>query len=156
MKKRDNQKWIILALVSLFTFLLAASGLFKSLSRLGQVQDLTEIAPQIKKYSVEYQSERGFGNDRFDIYAFSLKDQSPDPVFYKKDPEFDLLFTSYGQMMTSMGEEDTQVLKSLTEDVNLLKASPDLEYAHYDQGGTKKIYLYSPSLNRGYCMIITI
>ena len=35
--------------------------------------DLIELASFLDRYDIEYQSERGFGNDRFDIYSFKLK-----------------------------------------------------------------------------------
>ena len=35
--------------------------------------ELSEIGTSVQNITLEYKSERGFGNDRFDIYSFSLE-----------------------------------------------------------------------------------
>ena len=34
--------------------------------------DLSELGTHVQNIKLEYKSERGFGNDRFDIYSYSL------------------------------------------------------------------------------------
>ena len=35
--------------------------------------DLSELGTSVQNIKREYKSERGFGNDRFDIYSFSIE-----------------------------------------------------------------------------------
>ena len=35
--------------------------------------ELSELGTPVQTIKLEYKSERGFGNDRFDIYSFSLE-----------------------------------------------------------------------------------
>ena len=35
--------------------------------------DLSELGTHVQNIKLEYKSERGFGNDRFDIYSFSVE-----------------------------------------------------------------------------------
>ena len=37
--------------------------------------ELSELGIPAKNITLEYKSERGFGNDRFDIYSFSLEEE---------------------------------------------------------------------------------
>ena len=46
-------------------------------------KNLSEIDIYISKIKLEYQSPRGFGNDRFDIYSFSIKDDEVGEIDFK-------------------------------------------------------------------------
>ena len=35
--------------------------------------ELSELGTSVQNIKLEYKSERGFGNDRFDIYSYSLE-----------------------------------------------------------------------------------
>ena len=35
--------------------------------------ELSELGAPVQNIKLEYKSERGFGNDRFDIYSFSIE-----------------------------------------------------------------------------------
>ena len=35
--------------------------------------DLSELGTHVQNIKLEYKSERGFGNDRFDMYSFSIE-----------------------------------------------------------------------------------
>ena len=35
--------------------------------------DLSELGTPVQNIKLEYKSERGFGNDKFDIYSFSIE-----------------------------------------------------------------------------------
>ena len=65
--KTENEsirKWRLIGLVIILMVLLSACG---------RTSDLQEISADISSYSIVFKSERGFGNDRFDIYSFSLR-----------------------------------------------------------------------------------
>lgn len=120
------------------------------------ISDLSDINSSIETYKVRFESDRGFGNDRFDIYSFSLKSQDNLKDFRQKNDELDQIFDNHFEtMMVSEQEKNNQILE-LKADIEKLKNSKHILYKYIEKDGTKKLYLYDKNANKGYCMIMTM
>ena len=115
--------------------------------------ELSELGTPIKNIKLEYKSERGFGNDRFDIYSFSIEgevnfndDVSNLEEVYQK--EFRSILNTESKKNEALKEKQTQM-------ENLLEKKRFV-YNYVIQKGTKKLYLYDSVSKKGYCFILTI
>ena len=115
--------------------------------------ELSELGTPIKNIKLEYKSERGFGNDRFDIYSFSIEgevnfndDVSNLEEVYQK--EFRSILNTESKKNEALKEKQTQM-------ENLLEKKRFV-YNYVIQKGTKKLYLYDSVSKKGYCLILTI
>lgn len=118
--------------------------------------DLSEINSSIETYKVRFISDRGFGNDRFDIYSFSLKSQDNLKDFKQKNDELDQIFDNHFEIMLITEQEKNNEMQELKTDIEKLKNSKHILYKYVEKDGTKKLYLYDKNANKGYCMILTI
>ena len=118
--------------------------------------DLSEINSSIETYKVRFISDRGFGNDRFDIYFFSLKSQDNLKDFKQKNDELDQIFDNNFETMMVSEQEKNNKIQELKADIEKLKNSKHILYKYIEKDGTKKLYLYDKNTNKGYCMILTI
>ena len=115
--------------------------------------ELSELGTPVQNIKLEYKSERGFGNDRFDIYSFSIEgevnfndDVSNLEAIYQK--EFRSILNTESKKNEALKEKQTQM-------ENLLEKKRFV-YNYVIQKGTKKLYLYDSVSNKGYCFIVTI
>ena len=115
--------------------------------------ELSELGAPVQNIKLEYKSERGFGNDRFDIYSFSIEgevnfndDVSILEETYQK--EFRSILNTESKKNPELKEKQNQIEKLLKEKRFIYK-SINLE-------GTKKLYLYDSVSKKGYCFILTI
>lgn len=115
--------------------------------------ELSELGTSVQNIKLEYKSERGFGNDRFDIYSFSIEgevnfndDVSILEEIYRK--EFSNIFNTESKKNQALKEKQNQI-------ENLLKEKRFI-YKYVVLKGTKKLYLYDAVSNKGYCFILTI
>lgn len=115
--------------------------------------ELSELGKPIKNIKLEYKSERGFGNDRFDIYSFSVEgevnfneDVSNLEGIYQK--EFRNILNTESKKNEALKEKQNQIEKLLKE--------KRFVYNYVIQKGTKKLYLYDSVSKKGYCLILTI
>ena len=120
------------------------------------ISDLSEINSSIETYKVRFESDRGFGNDRFDIYSFSLKSQDNLKDFRQKNDELDQIFDNNFETMMVSEQEKNNKIQELKADIEKLKNSKHILYKYIEKDGTKKLYLYDKNTNKGYCMILTI
>ncbi|MDU2500634.1 hypothetical protein [Finegoldia magna] len=120
------------------------------------ISDLSEINTSIKTYKVRFKSDRGFGNDRFDIYSFSLKSQDNLKDFKQKNDELDQIFDNNFETIMITEQEKNNQIQELKADIEKLKNSKHILYKYIEKDGTKKLYLYDKNANKGYCMILTI
>lgn len=120
------------------------------------ISDLSEINSSIKTYKVRFESDRGFGNDRFDIYSFSLKSQDNLKDFRQKNDELDQIFDNNFETIMVTEQEKNNQIQELKADIEKLKNSKHILYKYIEKDGTKKLYLYDKNTNKGYCMILTI
>ena len=115
--------------------------------------DLSELGTHVQNIKLEYKSERSFGNDRFDIYSFSVEgevnfndDVSNLEEVYQK--EFRSILNTESKKNEALKEKQTQM-------ENLLEKKRFV-YNYVIQKGTKKLYLYDSVSKKGYCFILTI
>ena len=115
--------------------------------------ELSELGDPVQNIKLEYKSERGFGNDRFDIYSFSVEgevnfndDVSNLEEIYQK--EFRNILNTESKKNPELKEKQNQI-------ENLLEKKRFV-YNYVIQKGTKKLYLYDTVSNKGYYFILTI
>lgn len=115
--------------------------------------ELSELGAPVQNIKLEYKSERSFGNDRFDIYSFSVEgevnfndDVSNLEEVYQK--EFRSILNTERKKNEALKEKQTQM-------ENLLEKKRFV-YNYVIQKGTKKLYLYDSVSKKGYCLILTI
>ena len=150
MKTRKIILMLILAFIAVVLCIIYVAKSNKTIS------DLSEMSSSIEDYTIKFKSDRGFGNDRFDIYSFSLKSQDNLKDFRQKNDELDQIFdNTFETMMVSEQEKNNQI-QELKADIEKLKNSKHILYKYIEEDGTKKLYLYDKNTNKGYCMILTI
>lgn len=150
MKTRKIILMLILAFIAVVLCIIYVAKSNKTIS------DLSEMSSSIEDYTIKFKSDRGFGNDRFDIYSFSLKSQDNLKDFRQKNDELDQIFdNNFETMMVSEQEKNNQI-QELKADIEKLKNSKHILYKYIEEDGTKKLYLYDKNTNKGYCMILTI
>ena len=115
--------------------------------------DLSELGTHVQNIKLEYKSERGFGNDRFDIYSFSIEgevnfndDISNLEAIYQK--EFRNILNTESKKNLELKEKQNQI-ENLLEKKRFMYKSINLK-------GTKKLYLYDSVSKKGYCFILII
>ena len=115
--------------------------------------ELSELGTLVQNLKLEYKSERGFGNDRFDIYSFSLEGEvnfndevNKLEAIYQK--EFRNILNTESKKNSELKEKQNQIEKLLKEKRFI--------YKYFILKGTKKLYLYDSVSNKGYCFILTI
>lgn len=150
MKTRKIILMIMLAFISVVLSIVYVAKSNKNIS------DLSEINSSIKTYKVRFESDRGFGNDRFDIYSFSLKSQDNLKDFKQKNYELNQIFDNNFETMMVSEQEKNNEIQELKADIEKLKNSKHILFKYIEKDGTKKLYLYDKKTNKGYCMIMTI
>lgn len=150
MKTRKIILMLILAFIAVVLCIVYVAKSNKNIS------DLSEMSSSIEAQTIKFKSERGFGNDRFDIYSFSLKSQDNLKDFKQKNDELDQIFDdNFGTMMITEQEKNNE-MQELKTDIEKLINSKHILYKYIEKDGTKKLYLYDKNANIGYCMILTI
>ena len=113
--------------------------------------ELSELETPVQNIKLEYKSERGFGNDRFDIYSFSIEGEvnfnddirNLEEIYQK---EFRSILNTESKKNEALKEKQTQM-------ENLLEKKRFV-YNYVIQKGTKKLYLYDSVSKKGYCFIL--
>ena len=124
---------------------------------LDQFRDSREILTQQPQMEEVFRSERGFGNDRFDIYGFSCASPRDLEGFQKaEDKTMEALAEARGMLEAERLEYPE--LTEIQKDLDRLEGEEDLQslLVVSKDGGTKKIYLYSPNRNEGYLFVWVI
>lgn len=147
MKTKTKFIFLIIPLI----LLLLAFKLMQSFELRAYYQDIVEISDAIQTSKLEFASERSFGNDRFDIYSFSLTSEGS-KYFSDIDEHFTRGYTGMINMLESELSHNTTLLKSVKE-ITIQNPS---KYMYVKKDGTTKLYIYAPVLNKGYCLILTI
>lgn len=150
MKTRKIILMLILAFIAVVLCIIYVAKSNKTIS------DLSEMSSSIEDYTIKFKSDRGFGNDRFDIYSFSLKSQDNLKDFRQKNDELDQIFDNHFETMMVSEQEKNNQIQELKADIEKLKNSKHILYKYIEKDGTKKLYLYDKNANKGYCMILTI
>lgn len=150
MKTRKIILMLMLAFISVVLSIVYVARSNKNIS------DLSEMSSSIEDYTIKFISDRGFGNDRFDIYSFSLKSQDNLKDFKQKNDELDQIFDNNFETMMVSEQEKNNKIQELKADIEKSKNSKHILYKYIEKDGTKKLYLYDKNTNKGYCMILTI
>lgn len=102
-----------------------------------------------------YRSERGLGNDRYDIYQFELGDveeitsgEKIDDKYWQESKRFKELFSKEKENMTD-GDILERNLKNLEQKVDTIYVYKDSSESK-DTETNYKLYLYNIDLNQGY------
>ena len=115
--------------------------------------ELSELGTPIKNIKLEYKSERGFGNDRFDIYSFSIEGE----VNFNDDvSNLEGIYQKEFRSILNTESKKNQALKEKQNQIENLLEKKRFVYKSINLKGTKKLYLYDSVSKKGYFFILTI
>ena len=115
--------------------------------------DLSELGNHVQNIKLEYKSERGFGNDRFDMYSFSIDGEVE---FNNEDSNLEAIYQKEFRNILNTESKKNLELKEKQNQIENLLEKKRFMYKSINLKGTKKLYLYDTVLNKGYCFIVTI
>ena len=115
--------------------------------------ELSELGTSVKNIKMAYKSERGFGNDRFDIYSFSIEGEIN---FNNEDSNLEEIYQKEFRSILNTESKKNEVLKEKQNQIENLIEKKRFVYKFVKLKGTKKLYLYDSVSNIGYCFILTI
>ena len=141
------KKSIILILI-LVAYIFAINHFFQNNSN-----ELSELGTSVQNIKLEYKSERGFGNDRFDIYSFSIDGEVE---FNNEDSNLEEIYQKEFRSILNTVSKKNQELKEKQNQIENLLEKKRFVYKSINLKGTKKLYLYDTVSNKGYCIILTI
>ena len=113
--------------------------------------ELSELESAVQNIKLEYKSERGFGNDRFDIYSFSIEGE----VNFNDDiRNLEGIYKKEFRSILNTESKKNQELKEKQNQIENLLEKKRFVYNYVIQKGTKKLYLYDSVSNKGYYFIL--
>lgn len=115
--------------------------------------DLSELGTPVQNIKLEYKSERGFGNDKFDIYSFSIEGEVN---FNNEDSNLEAIYQKEFRNILNTETKKNPELKEKQNQIENLLEEKRFVYKFINLKGTKKLYLYDSVSNKGYCFILTI
>ena len=115
--------------------------------------ELSELGAPVQNIKLEYKSERGFGNDRFDIYSFSIDGEVE---FNNEDSNLEAIYQKEFRNILNTESKKNEALKEKQNQIENLLEKKRFVYNYVIQKGTKKMYLYDSVSKKGYCFILTI
>lgn len=115
--------------------------------------ELSELGTHVQNINLEYKSERGFGNDRFDMYSFSIEGEVN---FSNEDSNLEEIYQKEFRSILNTESKKHQELKEKQNQIENLLEEKRFVYKFANLKGTKKLYLYDLVSNIGYCFILTI
>ena len=115
--------------------------------------ELSELGTHVQNIKLEYKSERGFGNDRFDIYSFSVEGKID---FNNEDSNLEEIYQKEFSNILNTESKKNQALKEKQNQIENLLMEKRFIYKYVVLKGTKKLYLYDTVSNKGYCFILII
>lgn len=117
-------------------------------------KDYKEIVDYEMDIEEVYDSERGFGNDRFTIYSFSVsgeKDMAGKPI---KDLDKNIL--SSLETIKQNHKDKIKNISEIDDFISNLEAEENGKFMYFVEGGTYKLYLYNPNTKSGYLFVFVI
>ena len=115
--------------------------------------ELSELGDPVQNIKLEYKSEKGFGNDRFDIYSFSIEGE----VNFNDDiRNLEEIYQKEFRSILNTESKKNEALKEKQNQIEKLLKEKRFVYNYVIQKGTKKLYLYDSVSKKGYCIILTI
>ena len=115
--------------------------------------ELSELQAHVQNVKLGYKSERGFGNDKFDIYSFSVEGEIN---FNNEDSNLEGIYQKEFRRILNTESKKNQALKEKQNQIENLLGKKCFVYKFINLKGTKKLYLYDAVSNKGYCFILTI
>lgn len=115
--------------------------------------ELSELGTPVQNIKLEYKSERGFGNDKFDIYSFSVEGEID---FNNEDSNLEAIYQKEFRNILNTESKKNEALKEKQNQIENLLEKKRFMYKSINLKGTKKLYLYDSVSNKGYCFIVTI
>lgn len=115
--------------------------------------ELSELGTPVQTIKLEYKSERGFGNDRFDIYSFSIEGEVN---FNNEKGNLEEIYQKEFRNILNTESKKNSELKEKQNQIENLLEEKRFVYKYVNLKGTKKLYLYDSVSNIGYCFILTI
>lgn len=115
--------------------------------------ELSELGTSVQNIKLEYKSERGFGNDRFDIYSFSIEGEVN---FNNEYANLEEIYQKEFRNILNTESKKNEALKEKQNQIENLLEKKRFVYKSINLKGTKKLYLYDTVSNKGYYFILTI
>ena len=115
--------------------------------------ELSELGTPVQNIKLEYKSERGFGNDKFDIYSYSLDGEVN---FNNEYANLEGIYQKEFRNILNTESKKNKELKEKQNQIENLLEKKRFVYNYVIQKGTKKLYLYDSVSKKGYCLILTI
>lgn len=115
--------------------------------------ELSELGDAVQNIKLEYKSERGFGNDKFDIYSFFVEGKID---FNNEDSNLEEIYQKEFSNILNTESKKNQALKEKQNQIENLLMEKRFIYKYVVLKGTKKLYLYDTVSNKGYCFILII
>ena len=115
--------------------------------------ELSELGNPVQNLKLEYKSERGFGNDKFDIYSFSVEGEIN---FNNEDSNLEEIYQKEFRNILNTESKKNEELKEKQNQIENLLEEKRFVYKFINLEGTKKLYLYDSVSKKGYCFILTI
>ena len=101
--------------------------------------ELSELETSVQNIKLEYKSERGFGNDRFDIYSFSVEGEID---FNNEDSNLEEIYQKEFRNILNTESKKNPELKEKQNQIENLLMEKRFIYKYVVLKGTKKLYLY--------------
>ena len=115
--------------------------------------ELSELQAPVQNIKLEYKSERGFGNDKFDIYSFSVEGEIN---FNNEDSNLEAIYQKEFRNILNIESKKNEELKEKQNQIENLLEEKRFVHKFINLEGTKKLYLYDLVSNKGYCFILII
>ena len=115
--------------------------------------DLSELQAPVQNLKLEYKSERGFGNDKFDIYSFSVEGEIN---FNNEDSNLEEIYQKEFRNILNTESKKNPELKEKQNQIENLLEKKRFMYKSINLKGTKKLYFYDSVSKKGYFFILTI
>lgn len=152
MKNKYN-KMIVMILIGI---VVVSAGYMIMKMKYEKSNDISEIQSIVNGYELEYRSKRAFGNDRFDIYSFSLKGNDIEKEFKPYNEYIEKTYTTNFKSLIITKADDDSTLRKIDTAIEKIMRENDKSYKYISVDGTQKLYIYSKELNKVYCLILTI
>ena len=139
---------------SIVLILLLVSTIFSVYYLVGNNRnELSELGAPVQNIKLEYKSERGFGNDKFDIYSFSVEGEID---FNNEDSNLEEIYQKEFRNILNTESKKNEALKEKQNQIENLLEEKRFVHKFINLEGTKKLYLYDLVSNKGYCFILII
>ena len=115
--------------------------------------DLSELGNHVQNIKLEYKSKRGFGNDSFDIYSFSIDGEVE---FNNEDSNLEAIYQKEFRNILNTESKKNPALKEKQNQIENMLEKKRFVYKSINLKGIKKLYLYDSVSKKGYFFILTI